>query len=395
MEPTRISISPTPDRNVISAQETALQTSHGAAANRLLGRSVPLAILYVLFCLALATAAYLRPLPTYDRLLYAGAVASLRYSDPATVYRFARAEFDTQPSPFDFNSVANEPYFADVYNNPEHFSEQLGLFRVKLGYVTTGYALWRAGLPILTSLRLISAGSLLLVSLTLFLWTCDAVLSALLLLTPPMLNLGRTITADPFSTAIILLALFALALRRHILAAGLLLASVVIRSDNFLLVLILLAWMAWRRYLRASTATGLAVISVALWFLVNHFAGLYSWPVLMQHSFIQPEVAPITHPVAISFRGYLHALAELRAIPYTFMTIWILIAAAVWRCLPPRSFFRDLLPLSGLYIAVRLLIFPNFDDRFFVWTYLIAGVALLQSSRLPAAGNDAPKYSGH
>jgi hypothetical protein len=115
-------------------------------------------LLYVGFCLVLAMVSYLRPLPTFDRYLYAGAVASLRYSDPVMIQRIARAEFDTQPSPFVFENVAAEPYFADIYDNPYHFTEQLGLFRVKLGYVASGYVLWRAGLPILTGLRLVSAG---------------------------------------------------------------------------------------------------------------------------------------------------------------------------------------------------------------------------------------------
>src|SRR5271154_2711590 len=74
--------------------------------------------LYTGFCVALAIVTYLRPLPTFDRYLYAGAVASLRYSDPVTIHRIARAEFDTQPSPFPFESAAVEPYFADVRDNP-------------------------------------------------------------------------------------------------------------------------------------------------------------------------------------------------------------------------------------------------------------------------------------
>src|SRR5271170_8333814 len=167
------------------------------------GRSNLSFFLYVGFCIALSMMAYLRPLPTYDRYLYAGAVASLRYSDPMTLQRIARAEFDAQPSPFPFENVAAEPYFADVYNNPYHFVQQLGLSRVKLGYVASGYALWRAGLPILVSLRLISACSLLIVGLALLAWTHDALLSAVLLLTPPVLNMGRMVTGDPLSTTVI------------------------------------------------------------------------------------------------------------------------------------------------------------------------------------------------
>jgi len=349
--------------------------------------------LYTSFCGVLATAAYLRPLPTFDRLLYAGAVASLRYSDPVAIHRIARAEFDVQPSPFQFERVAVEPYFADVRDNPYHFMQQLGLFRVKLGYVASGYVLWRAGLPILVGLRLISAFSLFAVGLAVLAWTHDAVLSPLLLLTPPVLNMGRMVTADPLSTAMIFLALFSLASSRVRLSLCLLAVSMVVRADNVVLVLFLLAWMVWRKHLRLSAGFLCAALAVATYAVVNRIAGIYRWRVLMQHSFVKPEVDPISHPVLITFAGYLHALAGLRAIPYTFMTVWILVTAAVWKRLRRSSISYDLLPLTGVYIVVRLLIFPNFDERFFVWAYLLAGVALIQSAQSPILGTQEKAHS--
>ena len=352
-------------------------------ARRWFGCSSLALFLCAAFCALLATAAYLRPLPTFDRYLYAGAVASLRYTDPVTIHRIARAEFDAQPSPFQFESVASEPYFADVHDNPEHFAQQVGLFRMKLGYVAAGYVLWRAGLPILVGLRLISACCLFVVGLAVLAWTHDAILSPMLLLTPPVLNMGRMVTADPFSTTIVFFALFALAAKRDLLAASLLVASILVRSDNVVLALILLAWMIWRRRLPFSAGALFAALAVLATALVNRVAGLYSWRVIMQHGFIKPEIEPISHPVLITLAAYLHALAGLRAIPYTFMTVWILVAAAVWRRLPEGSVFRDLLRVTGLYIFIRLVMFPNFDDRFFVWTYLLAGVALIQITQSP------------
>jgi hypothetical protein len=341
--------------------------------------------LYTGFCLALATAAYLRPLPTFDRFLYAGAVASLRYSDPVAIHRIARAEFDVQPSPFQFERVAVEPYFADVRDNPNHFMQQLGLFRVKLGYVASGYVLWRAGLPILVGLRLISAFSLFAVALAVLAWTHDAVLSPLLLLTPPVLDMGRMVTADPLSTSMIFLALLALASSRVQLSLCMLAVSMVVRADNVVLVLFLLTWIVWRKHLRLSAGVLCAMLAVATYAIVNRIAGIYGWRVLMQHGFVKPEIEPINHPILITFAGYLHAVAGLRTILYTFMTIWILVATAVWKRLPKGSIFLDLLPLTGFYIVIRLLMFPNFDDRFFVWTYLLAGVALIQTTHITAS----------
>lgn len=340
-------------------------------------------LLYVGFCLVLAMVSYLRPLPTFDRYLYAGAVASLRYSDPVMIQRIARAEFDTQPSPFVFENVAAEPYFADIYDNPYHFTEQLGLFRVKLGYVASGYVLWRAGLPILTGLRLVSAGCFFIIGLTILAWTQDAVLSPVLLLTPPVLSMGRMVTADPLSTTVVIFALFALAKRRNLLAASLLIVCILVRSDNMILAFVFFAGMIWRQRFRFSIGALFVVLAVIATALINRYSGAAGWRVIMQHSFVKPVIEPISHPILISLSAYLHALVGLRAIPYTFMTVWILGAAAVWKLLPRKSIFRDLLPLTGLYILIRLVIFPNFDDRFFVWAYLLSGIALIRRAGSP------------
>jgi hypothetical protein len=358
---------------------------------RLFGCSRLGVLLYIVFSLTLATVCYLRPLPTFDRYLYAGAVASLRYSDPGAIHQVARAEFDATPNPFQFDSVASEPYFVDVYASSQHFAQQMGLFRVKLGYVAAGYVLWRAGLPVLVGLRLISAGCLFSVALALLVWSRSALLSSVLLLTPPILNMGRMVTADPLSTLMIFLALFALAYRKTQLSIFLLIASIWVRPDDFILVLILLAWMAWQRQCYPISGGASALVALVSTIFVNRFAGLYGWRVLMQHGFVKPEVAPLTHPVAINFSGYLHALAGLRAIPYTFMAVFSFISAVAWKRLPRESIFYRLLPVIAACVLIRLLIFPNFDDRYFVWAYLFGAVALMDATcfRSSALGEDA------
>jgi len=366
--------------------------SEGPRLQRWFGCATFVFLIYVCFCLSLTTLAYRRPLPTFDRYLYAGAVASLRYSDPATIHRIARSEFDAQPSPFRFESVAAEPYFADVYNNPYHFVQQLGFCRVKLGYVAAGYMLWRAGLPILVSLRLISACCFFVVGLVILAWSRDALLSAVFLLTPSVLSMGRMVTVDPLSTLVVFLALFALAGRKDFLAALLLTASVFLRFDSAVIVLIVLLWMVWRNRIRLSAGILFAAIALGSAILANHITGYYGWRVLMQHSFIKPEIEPITHPIPISFAGYLHAIGELRVIPYTFMTIWALVAAATWKKLSSESIFRELLPLAGICIVARLAIYPNVEDRYFLWAYLLAGVALIQTAQSLVREKEEPAH---
>jgi len=379
MEPGHMSISSTMAPDVSNPGATG--NGAGSWSARWFGCSNLTLFLYAAFCLTLTIAGYLRPLPTFDRYLYAGAIASFRYSDPQTVHRIARAEFDTQPSPYQFENVAAEPYFADVRDNTAHFMEQLSFYRVKLAYITLGYAIWRAGLPILTGLRLISAVCTFILALLILAWSHDPFLSLLLLLVPPVLNLDRSVTPDALSAAIILLAFFSLAKRRHWLAICLFGGSVLVRFDAIVVLWIILAWLALKGRIRPLQGLSVGAFALACVTLVNHLCGYYGWRVLMQHSFIKPEIEPLTHPVLINPRGYLLAIASLRVIPYTFMTIWLLVAVAVWKRLPPQSEFRDFLPLAGLCILARLAIYPNFEDRYFAWAYLLAGVALIQMAQ--------------
>lgn len=360
------------------------------SAGRLFGCSYISVFLYLLLCAVLAVTGHFRPLPTFDRYLYAGAVASLQYSDPIKIHQIARNEIDAQPAPFPLETVKDEPYFEDIWNNPYHFAEQMGLFRFKLGYVTAGYLLWRAGLPIIDGLRLVSACSFFVIGVVLLAWVRSPLLALLLLLISPILNLARTVTADPLSTAVIFSAFFALSLKRPHIAAGLLLASIVIRGDNFVLAFILLAWMFFRRDLELRTTALFAVGATAIAVAIHRFAGLYRWRVLMQHSFIKPEITPISHPVLLSFSGYLHVLAGLRVLPYTFILFWLFIGLAVWKMLPKDSFFRSAFAVIGLFMIVRIFSFPNMDDRFYVWIYLIIGTALIQLSQ-----NIAPPLYKH
>lgn len=315
----------------------------------------------------------------------------MRYSDPATIHRIARAEYDLQPSPYRFDLMPSQPYFVDVLNNPDHFVQQMGLFRVKLGYVAAGYVLWRMGLPILVGLRLISACCLFILGLAVLAWTGDAVSSFVLLLTPPVLNLGRLVTADALTTTLIVLALIALVRGRDIVAAGILIATIVVRPDNLVYAFILLAWMIWKRRIRFSLGATLGALAVFAAASLHRIAGVFGWRLEAQDTFVKAELDPISHPVLISFTGYLHALTWLRVIPYTFMTIWVLVAAVVWKKLPQGSIFRELLPLAGVCIVLRLLLWPNVDDRFFVWAYLLAGVALIRTAQTEVCLADRSK----
>jgi hypothetical protein len=140
-------------------------------------------VLYFVFLAAISVAGFLRPLHTFNRVLYAATVASFQYSDPLSFTRFARQEFDKELDPY-----VSEPQYSEYTNavleNPQVLYNHVWLFKIKAGYVWLGYLLWRMGLPILVGLRLISAVSLFVLGMLLLVWTREELASALLILIP-------------------------------------------------------------------------------------------------------------------------------------------------------------------------------------------------------------------
>jgi hypothetical protein len=38
--------------------------------------------------------------------------------------------------------------------------------------------------------------------------------------------------------------------------------------------------------------------------------------------------------------------------------------------------------------VIRLIVFPNFDDRYFVWAYLFSAIALIHTSHARSSGKE-------
>jgi hypothetical protein len=329
--------------------------------------------LYIIFLFSMSVLCYLRPLPTYDRLLYAAMVASLRYPDAATIYKLATQEFENEPTRYKYTNP--NPYFTDLLQNPEHLKAQLWIFKVKLAYPALGYVLWRAGVPILHGLRVVSAASFFLVGLLMLAWTGRPLPSALIMLSMPVLDMGRMVTADPLATAVVLWAFYFMSRRRYLLGFTILCASVLVRIDLLVLVLVAGAWLIWRGQVRSELAVPLAVASLIATASIQHFAGYQSWRLLMYAAFVSPILDPVSHPAFITARQYFSALLlGLRSIPYTFLPITAFMAVLAW-----SRVSGEVLLIAAFYVVIRILMFPNLDDRFFVWLYALAGAELILS----------------
>ncbi len=335
--------------------------------------------LYFLFLAAISFAGFLRPARTFDRLLYAAAVASLRYSDPSAIHAIARREYDREPEPYVAEAQYTK-YTNAVLDDPQILYNHVWLFKIKAGYVYLGYLLWRLGVPILVALRLISAASLFLLGLLVLDWTNDELASGVLMLVPPILSTGRMVTADPLSTLAIIAALLCWWRERLNATLFLMLVAVVVRTDNVVLGILLVGLLLGTKKLSLRKSLAAVAVFVATALCINHFSGYYGWGVVMYHSFVHPVLDPVHHLQRITRTEYFQALkiCALQVI-YSPTPVFAFMWLVAWR--RSTGLLRQMLALAAVWSIVRLLMFPNPDERFFVWVYVLVGVTVLFSSR--------------
>jgi hypothetical protein len=338
-------------------------------------------ILYLVFLGGLCVVCFLRQVPgDFDRYIYESLVRGRKQS-LEVVYSIVkhsnpRAEVST------------------VLDSPGHLGQLEPLYAIRPLYIDAIALAVRAGLTFQRAISLISALSLFGIGLLLFGWTGTALRSALLMATPSIVILGRIGTPDALSALIILGSAWAMMREKYFVGIVFLLGSVWVRTDNVLLVLPVVGWLAWNGRLKLSYAGVLAGLALFSVLIINHFSGNYGWGVLFRYSFIGGR-SPADVVSHVSLRQYAAAVVRgFTQISGQGMPFWILIGIASWYWLPRASQLRQLLLAVALAAMARFLLFPSPEDRYFAWAYLIVGVCFLEAiematsrdGRIDAAG---------
>src|SRR5438270_6424552 len=202
--------------------------------------------LYAAFLLLAGWLAYTYPYNDWDVLAYVGCAINLTESDQvkihAQVFEQAREELPEE----DFTEMTTSvPFRRDVAANPWHFAQQLPFYSIRPLYIELLAAIHRLGATYFQATRLVSSIALALLGLPIFLWMRASVtgpewrvalLSSLILLTPPLFLAGRTGSPDALSGLFIVAAMYLLTQKQRIFPATLLLASsIFVRGDNVIL----------------------------------------------------------------------------------------------------------------------------------------------------------------
>jgi hypothetical protein len=352
------------------------------------------------FAIALSLAAsraYQYPAYTSDGFVYmANAVAMHGAHAPEiheTVYRELNAGI---PKNILDHLLGHDPVetatsrsFHERAVDPYRFAEFLPCFAVRPIFNELVYVLhYGFGISLLRATVLIPVLSYWLLGWFVFLWISRytplpwaALVSLLLMLTPPVWDLARWPTPDALSCMTLLLALY-LILEKKFLAPGLtiLLASVYVRTDNALLVLTVVAYLSLiEGTLEKTKAVVLGAVAIASVMLINHFAGDYGARMLYYRAFIAPPIAPgeMTpnfglHDYAIALRSGVAGIIHGDFAAFGLMGVVGLLQR------PSRALW-DLTVITACYSAGRFVVFPLADARYFALFFIVMGILLASS----------------
>jgi hypothetical protein len=203
--------------------------------------------------------------------------------------------------------------------------------------------------------------------------------STLIAISEPMLHIAGLDNPDALATLFVVSAFYVFVVhKRDGWAMLLLLASIVIRSDQVFLCAVFAGYLAWRERSSAPrkwlvpTAVALAGVAwVAIW---HHHVGNYGWRLTMYHSFLNPlplpsEGVPYMSRTQLA-KMWIGGLASLRYSSLSLSLLLLVCAFALLRQGWQRE-ARDAALVMTASIFVHALVFPNLEDRFFVAQFVV------------------------
>ncbi|HUO14387.1 MAG TPA: hypothetical protein VMX38_05315 [Verrucomicrobiae bacterium] len=282
----------------------------------------------------------------------------------------------SQPIDIVYAKVKHEDPRAEestVMDSPQHLLELEPLYAIRPLYLEL-VAVVGHFFSIQPAIHLISAASMFGIGLLVLFWTRKPLQAGLLMAFYPLTTIAREGGPDAISALFSLCALWLIdAFGQYWVALGVLFISLGLRTDNLLLLLVVLAWLVWEKRLALWVAGLLGALGLGIVLGINHWAGNYGWIVLFRYSFIGGKY-PAHLPHTLTIREYLHGVAAGFPLILTQYAIWILIGLWAWIRKP-----HPLLLVAGAAVFAHFLLFPSPEVRYLLWAGILASILLIRS----------------
>jgi hypothetical protein len=264
--------------------------------------------------------------------------------------------------------------FQDAYTLPQF----LPYFSIKPLYIEALHLANVLGFSLVRSIAAVSTVSFCVIALVFFLWlrqlNGSLIAAAVFLFCPEVRILGQEAGPDAMSVAVLITAFYCLFFDYTAAAVALLMISVWVRPETSILVILCIVYLAWKGKLPAWMAALFIGFSLLVPPLINHFGGSYGWKALYSHTFKYVEMEPGQFTPVFTFQDYLRALsAGIHKIMDSSALVFMLLFAVGYKYQPKM---RSLLTLCALYSAIRFIIYPNYEFRYFSIFYVIIALAV-------------------
>jgi hypothetical protein len=360
------------------------------------------AAILITYCLLLGLLSFLAirspKQGTWDILEYIANVEAQHDTDFLHLHNYAYRQLALHTSAANyFDLTQSSEYRRKCANDAVLFGSGLPYYSIRPLYIATIELGTKLGANPVLGASVVAAVSYFVIGLVAFLWMRHHVpiwiafaASLLLMLSYPLLLIGRLYTPDALAACIMVLATYLIFERGNLLPGlAVLVASVYVRTDAAIyvgFVLLLLAIVKDKRIsLRRSHAFVLLVITVASVLAINHFSGNYGFASLMHNQFVN-ESDPPDFSYSVNLALYLKALASPLGVPaalrgYALLFLLVGFFAAV----RVRSTLRDIAIAAILTAFAHFMIFPYFHDRLFAGQYILFAITAVCTLNCPLA----------
>lgn len=336
-------------------------------------RSIVSTLIFLAIAAALSLHCYRYSMFGIDLLGYAGTVAFLETGDVVKAHDMVygapltphlRGLDDNGQQALDMRRRAADPYTAAM-----HYP----YFSIKPLYILALQFVHRMGYSVIDSTRVISALFFFGIAMMLWAYTRSWLVLVVTIL-PEALLLGQANEPDGMSCFLLLLGLWMVfSLRRDIGLLPLLLA-IWTRPENSMLCLLVMVVMMFEGRLDWKKALVLAVLSVGSEVVINHYG--YNLQELYTH-FLGAARGAGSGSI---FSRYLRALAgasndALHSPLPIFGLTWLV-------CFPAaKTEMRWVMGITVVFSAVRFVLFPVYDARYYGLFFLTTSIAAVQLIR--------------
>ncbi len=357
-----------------------------------------------------------QPEYNWDIIPYIACAKSLQTDDPAQIHSFAYSEIEKSEGTRMYampGSKWDTPYRALMRDSDAAFARQLPFYRIRAVYILLIYLFYAAGGSIIFATHFISALAAFAAAWIIFLiarrWFARPYQYGILpvAFALGMLEVARLSTPDALALLIIMSAVAGF-LSGSVLFYFTVPLMIFVRSDLLILAILFCLSALFVPGFRRSFVWIAIISSIAAFAFLHWYFRYPGWAAVFRSTFLDrlptaspPVVKPAEYAVAL-IKGSWNAVRNPQFLIFTVIVGFALRQARLgstggFLVVLMRSKESLLLLISVLYVAVRMVVFPLPDTRFFAGPFIVAAISLfaMLSGTFPMGGDARPEQTEH